>query len=458
MGVAQVHEIDRDDSLLDELSVLARKNNYIPPELHTKYNTKRGLRNSDGTGVLVGLTNIGDVIGYTKDEKGAPIPTEGELLYRGISVDDIVNGFQKEKRYGFEEVCYLLLFGELPNAEQLAQFEELIASSRRLPMGFADDVIFSSPSNDIMNALARSILACYSYDPNPDDLSIKNVLRQCIELIARVPTMVAYAYQAKQHYYSKKSLHIHYPKEDLSTAENLLHMIRSDNSFTQLETELLDLALVLHAEHGGGNNSTFTVHVVSSTGTDTYSTMAAAVGSLKGPKHGGANAKVMAMIEDIKQNVKDWTNEKEIRDYLVKIVKGEAHDRSGLIYGLGHAVYTLSDPRAVLLKKKAAELAKEKNMEDEFALYDTIERIGPEIFAEVKGASKILSANVDFYSGFVYKMLDIPSDLYTPIFAISRMPGWAAHRIEELVSGGRIIRQAYKNVVAKREYVPIDRR
>ena len=350
-----------------------------------------------------------------------------------------------------------MLFGELPNAEQLAQFEELIASSRRPPMGFADDVIFSSPSNDIMNAWPEH-LACYSYDPNPDDLSIKNVLRQCIELIARVPTMVAYAYQAKQHYYSKKSLHIHYPKEDLSTAENLLHMIRSDNSFTQLETELLDLALVLHAEHGGGNNSTFTVHVVSSTGTDTYSTMAAAVGSLKGPKHGGANAKVMAMIEDIKQNVKDWTNEKEIRDYLVKIVKGEAHDRSGLIYGLGHAVYTLSDPRAVLLKKKAAELAKEKNMEDEFALYDTIERIGPEIFAEVKGASKILSANVDFYSGFVYKMLDIPSDLYTPIFAISRMPGWAAHRIEELVSGGRIIRPAYKNVVGKREYVPIDRR
>lgn len=457
MGVAQMHEINRDDNLLDELSILAHKNNNIPPELHTKHNTKRGLRNSDGTGVLVGLTNIGDVIGYTKEE-GIPIPTEGELLYRGISINDIVNGFQNESRYGFEEVCYLLLFGQLPDAKQLVQFEKLLASSRRLPTGFADNVIFSSASNDIMNALSRSILACYSYDPNPDDLSIKNVLRQCIELIARVPTMVAYAYQAKRHYYSKKSLHIHYPKEELSTAENLLHMIRSDNSFTQLETELLDLALVLHAEHGGGNNSTFTVHVVSSTGTDTYSTMAAAVGSLKGPKHGGANAKVMAMIEDIKNNVKDWSNEGELRDYLAKIVKGEAYDNSGLIYGMGHAVYTLSDPRAVLLKKKAAELAKEKNMEDEFALYDAIERIAPEIFAEVKGASKLLSANVDFYSGFVYKMLDIPSDLYTPIFAISRMAGWSAHRIEELVSGGRIIRPAYKNVIGKREYVPIEQR
>jgi len=457
MEVAKVHEIDKKDDLLNELSVLAHKNNDIPPELHTKYNTKRGLRNSDGTGVLVGLTKIGDVIGYTKKE-GKPIPTEGELLYRGISVNDIVNGFQNEKRYGFEEVCYLLLFGELPNAKQLAQFEELLASYRQLPMGFADNVIFSSPSNDIMNALARSILACYSYDPNPDDLSIKNVLRQCIELIARVTNMVAYAYQAKQHYHGKKSLYIHYPKEDLGTAENLLHMIRSDNSFTQLETELLDLALVLHAEHGGGNNSTFVVHVVSSTGTDTYSTIAAAVGSLKGPKHGGANAKVMAMIEDIKHNVKDWTNEQEISDYLVKIVRGQAYDNSGLIYGMGHAVYTLSDPRAVLLKKKAAELAKEKNMEDEFALYDTIERVAPKIFAEIKGDSKLLSANVDFYSGFVYKMLDIPQDLYTPIFAIARMAGWSAHRIEELVSGGRIIRPAYKNVIDKREYIPMEQR
>jgi len=442
---------------LERLALLAEKNNYIEPGLYERYNVKRGLRNSDGTGVLVGLTEIGDVHGYILDE-GERVPDEGRLLYRGIDIREIVKGFQKEGRYGFEEICYLLLFGELPDQQTLADFNELLGENRLLPDGFIEDMILKAPSNDIMNKLARSVLASYTYDRNPDDLSLKNVVRQCIELTARFPVMVAYGYEAKAHYYGNQSLYIHLPRKDLSTAENFLYMIRPDNQYTPLEAELLDLALVLHAEHGGGNNSTFTVHVVSSTGTDLYSIIAAAVGSLKGPKHGGANIKVMEMIDDIKTNVKDWDDEDELKYYLDKILNKEAFDRKGLIYGLGHAVYTLSDPRAVLLKQKATELAREKGMDREFGLYQSIARVAPELFVARRNSDKIIAPNVDFYSGFVYKMLNVPVELYTPIFAISRISGWCAHLLEELVSGGRIIRPAFKNVLGKRRYLPLDKR
>ena len=442
---------------LDRLALLAGKNNCIEPDLYEKYNVKRGLRNSDGTGVLVGLTEIGDVHGYILDE-GERVPDEGRLLYRGIDIRDIVNGFQKEGRSGFEEICYLLLFGELPDQQTLSDFNELLGENRLLPDGFIEDMILKAPSNDIMNKLARSVLASYTYDRNPDDLSLRNVVRQGIELIARFPVMVAYGYEAKAHYHGNQSLYIHLPRKDLSTAANFLYMIRPDNQYTPLEAELLDLALVLHAEHGGGNNSTFAVHVVSSTGTDIYSIIAAAVGSLKGPKHGGANIKVMEMIDDIKANVKDWDDEEELKYYLDKILNKEAFDRKGLIYGLGHAVYTLSDPRAVLLKQKAAELAQEKGMDREFSLYQSIARVAPELFAASRNSDKIIAPNVDFYSGFVYKMLNIPVELYTPIFAISRISGWCAHLLEELVSGGRIIRPAFKNVLGKKRYISLDQR
>ncbi|NLJ41091.1 MAG: citrate/2-methylcitrate synthase [Clostridiales bacterium] len=438
----------------EELQILAESNNFIPIELHNRYNTKRGLRNNDGTGVLVGLTRIGDVLGYYFKD-GKKVPKEGRLLYRGIDVNRIVEGFQTDKRFGFEETCYLLLFGKLPDAERLEKFEKLLGSRRSLPDGFAEDMIFKAPSIDIMNKLARSVLASYSYDENPDSTDIQNVLGQCIDLIARFPAFVANAYQAKCHYHNGESLHIHYPKKDLSTAENILYLMRNDNHYTKLEAEVLDLSLVLHAEHGGGNNSSFTTHVVTSTGTDTYSAIAAAIGSLKGPKHGGANAMVMSMIEDIKSNVDNWSDDEELSRYLRKILRKEAFNRSGLIYGMGHAVYTLSDPRAVLLKERAALLAEETGMEKEFNLYRAIERLSPKIFCEEKNDDKTICANVDFYSGFVYKMLNIPEDLYTPIFALARMPGWAAHRIEELISGGRIIRPAYKNVSSTQDYVPL---
>jgi len=406
---------------------------------------------------LVGLTEIGDVHGYIIDEN-EKVPAHGRLSYRGIDVDTIVKGFQKEKRFGFEEICYLLLFGELPSKEELGQFQDLLDENRKLPEGFTENMILKAPSSDVMNKLARSVLVSYSYDKNPDDISIVNVLRQSIELIARFPTMTAYGYQAKVHYYDGKSLFLHNPVKGLGTAQNLLHMIRPDSKYSQLEAEILDLALVLHAEHGGGNNSSFTTHVVTSSDTDTYSAIAASIGSLKGPKHGGANIRVIKMIEDIKTNVKKWDNESEVAGYLTKIVNKQAYDKTGLIYGMGHAVYTMSDPRAVILKTKAAELAKEKNRLEEYNLFTTIEKLAPGIFNEIKKSNKVISANVDFYSGFVYSMLDIPTDLYTPIFAISRISGWCAHRIEELISGGRIIRPAYKSVVKKREYIALDKR
>lgn len=437
---------------LKELSKLMEENNQINPELYEKYDVKRGLRNSNGTGVLVGLTGVGDVYGY-RMENGVKIPDHGRLYYRGYEIMALIDGFQKDGRFGFEETCYLLLFGELPDENKLAMFNKLLGENRDLPNGFTEDMMLKAPSRDIMNKLARSILAAYCYDSNPDDLSLQNVLRQSIELIARFPTMVAYGYQAKARYYDQKSLFIHSPQPKLSTAENLLYMIRSNCEYSRLEAELLDLALVLHAEHGGGNNSTFAARVVTTTGTDTYSAMAAAVGSLKGGKHGGANIKVLEMMEDIKRNVKDWQNEAEISEYLRKINAGKANDGSGLIYGMGHAVYTLSDPRAIRLKEKAEELAHAKGLEEELNLYTTIERLAPAILGREN-----ISANVDFYSGFVYTALDIPKELFTPIFAVARISGWCAHRIEELVSKGKIIRPAYKNVLERREYSPIQNR
>ncbi|MEL7598221.1 MAG: citrate synthase, partial [Clostridiaceae bacterium] len=379
--------------------------------------------------------------GYTM-KNGQKIPDEGILTYRGIDVKEIVKDCQDNKRFGFEEVCYLLIFGELPNKDRLEEFKYLLGELRDLPDGFIEDMILKFPSNNIMNKLERSILVSYSFDSNPDETSIKNILRQSIELISRVPTMIAYGYQAKGHYYDDKSLFIHSPKAGLSTAENILHLIRPDNQYTKTEAELLDLALILHAEHGGGNNSAFATHVVSSTGTDTYSALAAAVGALKGPKHGGANIKVMNMIENIKENVANWENVNDLENYLIKMLKKEAFDRSGLIYGIGHAIYTLSDPRAVMLKEKALELAKEKNRVEEFNLYRNIEEIAIRIFRELKGRDDIC-ANVDLYSGLVYDMLNIPSELYTPLFAAARMPGWCAHRIEQVASEPKIIRPAY---------------
>jgi citrate synthase len=444
-------------ALLEELTRQAEKRNRIPMELYQKYSVKRGLRNEDGSGVLVGLTEIGDVHGYIIDE-GDIIPDEGRLLYRGINIMELVAGLQLDNRPGFEETAYLLLFGELPTARQLEQFEGLLGESRRLPESFTEDNILKHPSHDVMNKLARSVLVLYSHDSNPDDVSLGNVLRQSIELIARMPTLAAYGYMAKCHYFDGQSLFIHNPRRDLGTAGNLLHLMRPDSRYSKLEAETLDLALVLHAEHGGGNNSTFTVRVVTSSATDTYSAVSAGIGSLKGPLHGGANLKVQEMMENIKAGVKDWQDEEEVRAYLLKILRREAFDQAGLIYGVGHAVYTLSDPRAVLLQEKAADLAVEKGLEKEFGLYRTVARLAPEVFRKEKNSNKVVAANVDFYSGFVYQMLNIPKEMYTPIFCIARTAGWAAHRIEELVSGVRIIRPAYRDVLKNRAYQPLAQR
>ena len=428
----------------------------IDPDLYSRYNVKRGLRNSDGSGVLVGLTGVGDVHGYIVDE-GEASPVEGRLRYRGIDVKDLTVGFQNEKRFGFEETAFLLMFGYLPEKDELKDFSDSLAKNRELPEGFKENMIFRAPSKDIMNKIARSVLTLYSYDDNPEDRSIKNVLRQCIELIARFPVLAAYGFQAKQHYFEGSSLYIHNQQENLSTAENFLSIVRPNKEYSRTEAEILDLALVLHAEHGGGNNSTFTVHVVASTDTDTYSSIGAAVGSLKGPKHGGANHSVSMMMQDIMSNVKEVSNESALKEYIRKIFRKEAFDRTGLIYGMGHAVYSLSDPRAILLKAKAKELAKEKGREEEFSLYEEVERLGKTVFEEEKG-SKVICANIDFYSGFVYDMLGIHPDLHTPIFAMARIAGWASHLIEEIVSGGRIMRPAYKYVLPPQKYVPLNER
>ncbi|MFA5291579.1 MAG: citrate/2-methylcitrate synthase [Phycisphaerae bacterium] len=445
------------DPFLTELSRLAKQNNKIDPQLYEQFAVKRGLRNADGTGVLAGLTEIGDVHGYVINE-GEKEAIEGRLRYRGMEIEDIVSGFQKEKRHGFEETAYLLLFGELPKKKDLTRFCHLLGKNRNLPEGFTENMILKAPSNNVMNKLARSVLAAYSYDKTPEDRSLKNILRQCIGLIARFPTFAAYGYQAKAHYYDGESLYIHSPDEKLSTAENFLMLTRPDKKYTKTEADLLDLCLVLHAEHGGGNNSTFTTHVVTSSDTDVYSAIAAAIGSLKGSKHGGANIQVIAMMDDIKKNVKNYESENQVADYLARIVKKEAFDGTGLIYGLGHAVYTISDPRTALIRKQAARLAKEKDLEWEFELYSLIERLSPEIFQKIKKSDKKVCPNVDFYSGFVYRMLGIPTALYTPLFAVSRISGWCAHFIEETVSGGRIIRPAYKSVAEKREYIPTSKR
>ena len=437
---------------------LVTENNYFDMELYNKFNVKRGLRNADGTGVLVGLTRVGDVQGYVIDENQKVVAVPGKLLYRGIDVEDIINAAVKEDRFAFEETVYLLMFGQLPTKLQLEDFSALMANSRGLPRNFAEDSIMKFPSKDIMNKLARSVLTLYSYDEAPEDQSVENALRQCLELIARFPTIVAYSYMAKRHYFDHESLIIHLPETSNSVAEDILAMIRPDKKYSRLEAEILDLCLVLHAEHGGGNNSTFSVHLVSSADTDTFSAIAAGIESLKGYKHGGANVKVMGMMEDIKANVKNWDDKKEVADYLNTILKGEAFDGSGLIYGQGHAVYTVSDPRAILLRDKAQYLAEERGMLDEFNLYRSIEELTPEVFTKFKGNGKTICTNVDFYSGFVYKMLGIPDEVYTSLFAISRVAGWCAHRMEEIISGGRIIRPAYKCVQSRVDYIPMDKR
>lgn len=445
------------DDIFKGLVESATSGGKIDPIFYEKYNVKRGLRNDDGTGVLVGLTEVGEVFSYIMDD-GDRVPTEGRLFYRGIEINDLVNGFYQDKRFGFEECVYLLLFGELPTKTQLTDFEGLLSSSRKLPHNFTEDMILRAPSPDIMNKLSRTVLALYAYDTEPENCSVSNVLRQCIELIARTPLMVSYAYMAKKHYVDKQSLVLHEPKPEYNTAQNILHLIRPNGEFTELEARVLDLALVLHAEHGGGNNSTFVTHAVSSSGSDTYAVMAAAIGSLKGPQHGGASGKAYSMMQDLKQNVIHWRNELEIENYLTKILNKEAFDKSGLIYGVGHAVYTVSDPRTKLLRDYARSLAFEAGREDEYELYTTTERLAPEVFYNVKKSSKIVCANVDFYSGFIYDMLKIPPEMFTPIFATARIAGWSAHRIEEIVSGGRILRPAYKCVKKRRGYDPIGNR
>lgn len=443
--------------MIKNLSKLAEESSFIDPELYIKYEVKKGLRDINGRGVLAGLTEIGEVHSYIIDNVEM-IPQPGKLYYRGIDVDDIVEGFINEGRHGFEEATYLLLFGSLPNKLELLSFSTLLSDLRSLPKSFVRDIILKAPSRNVMNMLSRSVLALYSYDGTADEITITNVLRQSLELIARLPLVAVYSYHAYAHYHEGESLYIHSPKSNYSTAENILHMLRPDSSFTETEARLLDLALVLHAEHGGGNNSTFTTHVVTSTGTDTYSAISAALGSLKGPRHGGANIKVVQMFEDLKNHVNNWEDEGEIRDYLIKLLNKEAFDKTGLIYGMGHAVYSISDPRAEILRSHCKTLAIEKDLEDEFELYFRIERLAKEVISEERKIYKGVSANVDFYSGFVYRMLKLPVQLVTPIFAMARISGWSAHRIEELVNKGKVIRPAYKSIVKRKDYVKLEER
>ncbi len=426
----------------------------IDPALYDKYEVKRGLRDLNGHGVLTGLTEIGDIEAYIT-KNGVSTPTEGHLYYRGYDLYDLVDGFLKDDRFGFEEITYLLLFGSLPNKDELASFCQILAKYRTLPTSFVRDIIMKAPSRDMMNTLARSVLTLYSYDETADDISIPNVLRQSLQLISLFPLLSVYGYRTYKHFHDGESLIIHTPDPNLSTAENILYTLRPDQKYTPLEAKILDIALVIHAEHGGGNNSTFTNHVVSSSGTDTYSTVAASLGSLKGPKHGGANIKVVQMFEDMKKNISDWTDDDAVKDYLNKLLNKEAFDNAGLIYGMGHAVYSLSDPRAKILKSFVESLSEEKGMHKEFALYSAVERLAPEIISGKRKMYKGVSANVDFYSGFVYSMLGLPTELYTPIFAISRISGWSAHRMEELINAGKIIRPAYKNVATRAQYTNI---
>ena len=468
---------------MEALADLCVKNGKIDPELYAKYDVKRGLRDINGNGVLTGLTDISE-IRSSRMENGVKIPCEGQLFYRGYSIEDLVRSMPSDHSFGFEMTAYLLLFGELPNKEQLDGFIKQLSFYRTLPTNFVRDIIMKAPSGDMMNTLARSVLTMYSYDDAPDDISIPNVmnsmaksvltlasyddratdislpnvLRQCIQLIAIFPLLSVYGYQAYRHYHDGKSLYIHQPKPELTTAENILHILRPDSKFSPLEAKLLDIALILHMEHGGGNNSTFTTHLVSSSGTDTYSVIAASLGSLKGPKHGGANIKVVRMFDDMKANLKDWTDEEEISRYLTALLHKEAFDHAGLIYGMGHAVYSLSDPRAQIFRGVVKRLSAEKGYEKEFALYTAVERLAPQIIAAERKIYKGVSPNVDFFSGFAYSMLGLPVELYTPIFAIARIAGWSAHRLEEVAGGGKIMRPAYKNVGEHKIYVPMDER
>lgn len=440
-----------------KLSQLCEKTASINPDLYAEYDVKRGLRDLNGKGVLVGLTEISDVCS-TKIENGEAIPADGKLFYRGYNVKDLVKGSSEHNHFGFEEATYLLLSGNLPKKQELKDFTALLSNYRTLPTSFVRDIIMKAPSRDMMNTLARSVLTLYSYDDKADDISLPNVLRQCLQLISLFPLLSVYGYQAYKHYHDGASLYIHQPRPEYSTAENILHILRPDSSFTDLEAKLLDIALILHMEHGGGNNSTFTTHLVSSSGTDTYSVIAASLGSLKGPKHGGANIKVVQMIEDMKRTIKNWEKEEEVETYLRDLLNKKAFDHAGLIYGMGHAVYSLSDPRAVLFHSFVERLSAEKGQEKEFALYSMIERLAPKIIGEERKIYKGVSPNVDFYSGFAYSMLNLPLELYTPIFAIARIAGWSAHRLEELSCNGKIMRPAYKYVDMHKDYIPMEER
>lgn len=439
---------------INELAQLSKSSTQIENSLFIKHDVKRGLRDINGDGVRAGLTEISEIHAFTKDKDGNKVPCDGILRYRGNSIEDLVNGFIGEKRFGFEETTYLLLFGKLPSAAELEKFKNLLGSLRSLPNSFVRDSIMKASSSDLMNSLARSVLTLYSYDDNADDISIQNVLRQCLELIAQFPLLSVYSYQAFKYYHDNDSLFIHRPQKELSTAENMLHLLRPDSKYTELEARVLDLMFVLHAEHGGGNNSSFTTHVVSSSGSDTYSVMAAALGSLKGPRHGGANIKVVQMFETMKNELKDRTDG-SVKDYLDKLLNKQAFDNSGLIYGMGHAVYSLSDPRATIMKKYVEQLSEAKNLHDDYELYSKIERLAPEVISQKRSIYKGVSANVDFFSGFLNSLLNIPTELYTPIFAISRIVGWSAHRIEELSNNGKIIRPGYMSVTAPVDYVPM---
>ena len=447
-------ENEKTNEFIEKYSRLLIERGMIDNELYGKYEVKRGLRDISGKGVLVGLTEISEIISYVIQD-GDLVPCEGKLYYRGINIEKIVQGFMNENRFGFEETCFLLLFGHLPNVNEANEFSALIQENMELPDNFVRDTIMSAPSRNMMNSLAKSVLTLYAYDKNPDDISVENVLRQSISLIARFPLLAVYGYHSFGHYHENKSLVIHTPQSGLSIAENILYMLRPDSSYTALEAQILDLALVLHAEHGGGNNSTFTNHVVTSSHTDTYSAVVASLGSLKGPRHGGANIKVVQMFRDMMENIKNWNDDDEINVYLEKLLNKEAFDRSGLIYGMGHAVYSLSDPRALIFRQFVEQLAAEKKRNDEYLLYSKVETLAPQIISKIRKIYKGVSANIDFYSGFVYSMLDLPEELFTPLFAVSRIAGWCAHRLEELVNNGKIIRPAYKSVTKQKPYMSL---
>ena len=451
-----MHDFSAVTPELEELAAICRQNSCIDPGDYTRYSVKRGLRDLDGNGVVAGLTEISEIVSK-REVDGKLIPCEGELYFRGYPIQSLVQDIVTNKRFGYEEIAYLLMFGQLPDQERLREFHTLLGRYRTLPANFVRDVVMKAPSRDMMNTLARSVLTMAGYDPAADDTSLPNVIRQCVDLIAIMPLLAVYGYQAYT-YKEGQSLYIHAPRKDLSTAENILSLLRPDGSYTTLEAHILDLCLVLHAEHGGGNNSTFTTHVVTSSGTDTYSCVAAALASLKGPKHGGANIKVTRMFEDMKASLSDWEDEDEIRDYLRGLLHKERFDRQGLIYGMGHAVYSISDPRATILRYSVEKLSTEKGLHEEYGLYSRVERLAPEVIADERKIYKGVSANVDFYSGFVYSMLGIPPELYTPLFAVSRMAGWSAHRMEELINMGKIIRPAYKAVAPRRTYVPLEQR